>query len=183
MKRLSLILLCVGVYGFAHAQFELSTDLSQAYAVESSYHLVFTNEEVQYEAELPQEFESYDSVSVIFHDTLTIENKLSMRMKVHLINSKTNHYLWQQIAVPLKISEPAIAQAVVQEDTPPTNMKYVQIGAFDHEEGAHKLSKEAMLFKTQIIKANDMWKVVIPYTVGLYSEVKKYHKDAFITFY
>ncbi|WP_258097175.1 hypothetical protein [Marinoscillum pacificum] len=178
MKTSLTVVLCALLSLGAKAQF----DLSQAYAIESNFHIEFNNNESLYEAVLPKEFAGYDSVKVVFHDTLMIDNQLAMRMKLHVINTKNDHYIWQQTAVPLKLKSTSIEPAIAP-DTPPTNLKYVQIGAFDHEDGAHELSKTAILFKTEIIKVSGMWKVVIPYTVGLYSEVKKYHEDAFITFY
>lgn len=189
IKATGLMWLFVCVHFSIQAQFTLAPDLSKSYAIESNYHLVFTNLDKHFEASIPQEFEEYDSINVVYHDTVTIDNQLSMRMKLHVINSKDQHYLWQQVAVPLKYTEPekeviTIAEEILaMEDTPPTNAKYVQIGAFSHEDGANELSQKAVLFKTKIIYANSMWKVVIPYTVGLYDEVKKYHDDAFITFY
>ena len=173
MKTIHFVLVCIVALGNANAQFTLSNDLSQSYASESAYQLIFTDNNQHYEATIPQPFNHLDSIAVVYHDTLTIDDQLSMRMKVHLVNSKTHQYIWQQIAIPLELNP------ISRNET----QKYVQIAAFKHEDWARNYAKKAFLFKPQVIQVKELWKVVIPYTVGLYDEVKKYHQDAFIALY
>ena len=173
MKTIHFVLVCVVAMSNARAQYTLSNDLSQSFANESSYHLVFTNNDQHYEATVPQPFEHLDSISVVYHDTVTLDDQLSMRMKLHLVDSKTHQYIWQQIAIPLELNPSARQEA----------KKYVQIAAFRHEDWAKDYAKNAFIFKPKVIQVEELWKVVIPYSAGLYDEVSQYHEDAFIAYY
>ncbi|MEQ8472402.1 MAG: hypothetical protein RIC35_14510 [Marinoscillum sp.] len=184
MKEFFTILLILGICPFALTQFKLSEELSDHQAKNAEYRLVFTNNDLQYVAAVPQLYPDQDSISVLFYDTMKLAGNLAMRLKLHLINSKTKHYSWEQVAIPLKLLNPKQPVETVATPQPSEKrQKYIQIGAFRSEQHAMDLKQQETTFKTKILKIDDYWKVLVPYEVGLYSIIRESHKDAFITFY
>jgi hypothetical protein len=175
MIRISFLLAFSALALVASAQQLALVDYTAA-ETNNQYRVEFMAANQRFETFLSDGFTEYDSIVV--KDVLPI-NRDRTGIKYFAYDRKSGQRLLITTAANLKpIKEETVADI---QDESQLKGRYVQVGAFSSREHAETYIQQKQLQNTQIVKKEELWKIVIPYQETDYQAVREKVPDAFVT--